>query len=70
MAHSTAHRAARSHARPSFFASLRDALGLWRQRRHLAQLDPHLRRDLGLTDDDIRAESTRPIWDVPDSWRY
>lgn len=39
-----------------------------RQRRHLADLDDALLRDIGLTRDEARAEASRPVWDVPESW--
>ncbi len=39
---------------------------LWQSRvhdrAHLAQLDPHLRRDLGLTDAQIAEEVRKPFW--------
>lgn len=43
---------------------------VWRERQHLARLDPHLRRDIGLTDAQIHGEVVRPVWDVPSTWRY
>jgi len=56
--------------RPNLFAALASALGVWRQRRHLSGLDAHLRRDLGLSESDILREIDRPVWDVPQVWRY
>lgn len=32
------------------------------QRRHLAGLDPHLRRDLNLSDAEIARETRKPFW--------
>ena len=32
------------------------------ERRHLAELDEHLLRDIGLTTADVDAISTRPFW--------
>lgn len=40
-----------------------------RQRARLAALEPHLRRDIGLSDREIAEESGRPFWDVPEWWR-
>nr|WP_242468989.1 DUF1127 domain-containing protein [Rhodovulum adriaticum] len=44
------------------------ALGAARQRRHLAQLDDAMLRDIGLSREAARAEARRPLWDVPPSW--
>ncbi len=35
-----------------------------RQRRHLAGLDDHMLRDIGLTRGDVMAESSKPFWRV------
>lgn len=35
----------------------------WRQRRDLAELDDRLLRDVGITRDQARRESSRPFWD-------
>ena len=40
----------------------------WRQRKQLSEMDSHIRKDLGLSDDDIAAELRRPIWDAPRNW--
>ncbi len=45
------------------------ALGVWRQRRSLAQLDDHLLSDLGLTRAEAAREARRAMWDVPPFWR-
>ncbi|MGP3698764.1 DUF1127 domain-containing protein [Rhodobacter sp. NSM] len=50
-------------------AHLQLAVAAHRQRRALAQLDPHLLSDVGLTADEARAEAARPLWDVPSNWR-
>ena len=34
----------------------------WRQRRDLADLDDHLLRDIGVTREQARRESSRPFW--------
>ena len=46
-----------------------NAYGLYRQRRQLADLDAHLRADLGLSEADILRETNRSVWDVPQGWR-
>jgi uncharacterized protein YjiS (DUF1127 family) len=48
---------------------LSNGLEVRRQRRALAQLDPHLLADVGLTREQALAETLRPVWDVPASWR-
>lgn len=45
------------------------ALAAHRQRRALANLDPRLLSDVGLTPAEAQAETARPIWDVPSNWR-
>ncbi len=63
--HATAHR-------PVFtgvFAKVANSIGVWRQRRHLAQLDDAALADIGLTRAEAHAESQKPLWDVPQHWR-
>lgn len=55
--------------RVTLISSIFDVFGVWRQRRHLAGLDAHLRKDLGLGAADIIEETRRPVWDVPQRWR-
>ena len=57
-----------SHGRKPKF-SLRAMLALSRQRRKLRDLDPHLLQDIGVTDEQAKAESRRPAWDAPAHWR-
>lgn len=45
------------------------AWALYRQRRHLSELDARLLEDLGLDPAEARAESARPVWDAPGYWR-
>ena len=42
---------------------------LARQRRDLARLDDHLRRDIGLDEAEFEVEISRPVWDIPSWWR-
>ncbi|MEO0692141.1 MAG: DUF1127 domain-containing protein [Pseudomonadota bacterium] len=55
--------------RVSLLTRLADAEAMSQQRRALSQLDPHLRRDIGLTDGEIETELRRTLWDVPANWR-
>jgi uncharacterized protein YjiS (DUF1127 family) len=48
--------------------SLSNALGLWRSRRALAQLDARLLEDIGVSAKDASNEATRAPWDVPAYW--
>ena len=41
---------------------------VWRQRRALSELAPERLADLGLTREQVRIESARPMWDVPAGW--
>ena len=51
--------------RRSALRRLRLALAAWRQRRALADLPSERLEDLGLTEDEVRREVSRPMWDVP-----
>ena len=63
----TGHRV--MHARrPGLAAFIAHAFAVWRQRQKLGALDSHLRRDIGLSEQDIRTEAARPLWDVPAYW--
>ena len=44
-------------------------LTLWRSRQRLKSLDDRALEDIGLTRAEANAEATRPIWDVPHTWR-
>ncbi len=71
-AHHDRHRARRPGLRDRLARLLR-TLGNWRslrrQRAHLAELDDHILRDIGLTRDDALREAQRPVWDAPERWR-
>lgn len=57
--------------RPShtpFFQRLAALGTLYRQRRQLAQLAPHLLNDIGVTRDAAQTEAARPVWDAPQKW--
>ncbi|MDG4649316.1 DUF1127 domain-containing protein [Roseibacterium sp. SDUM158017] len=57
-------------AHPSLAARIGAAVAVWRQRRTLAELPDHLRQDLGLTETQIQQELRRPVWVVPQYWRF
>ena len=65
MAYALASRPVTAPRRIGTLAYLGAGLAAWRQRRALARLDAHARRDLGLSGRDIFTESARPIWNVP-----
>lgn len=52
-----------------FFAYLRRAAEVRRQRRALLDLNDRLLKDIGLSEHEARTEAERPIWDVPRHWR-
>jgi uncharacterized protein YjiS (DUF1127 family) len=63
-------------ARSTLFTRTRDAgpsraslLSLWRSRRALAQLDARALEDIGVTAKEAHDEATRPVWDVPATWK-
>lgn len=43
-------------------AALTEAAARRRDRKALAQLDPHLLCDIGLSPDEARTECTKPFW--------
>ncbi len=51
-----------------FFHRIFHSASLRRERRRLAQLDPHLLRDIGVSQDAAIRESKRKDWDAPDRW--
>lgn len=56
-------------ARPAHLgARLIALISLARQRHALARLDKAALHDLGLTEDQARAEAARPVWDAPAHW--
>lgn len=44
---------------------LRLALGVWRERRRLAELSGEELADVGISRDAARLEVERPLWDLP-----
>lgn len=68
MTTNTLHRPAPTH-NTSVLGRIGAAFALYRQRRQLAELDAHMRTDLGLTEGDVLRETSRSVWDVPTGWR-
>jgi uncharacterized protein YjiS (DUF1127 family) len=58
-----------AHTRRGLLPRLLDLIALRRQRHQLRDLPPQMLRDIGLTEDQARAEACRPLWDVPPHWR-
>ena len=50
-------------------SALLTMLDVWRQRQHLKSLDQAALSDIGLTRAQALTEATRPVWDVPSTWR-
>lgn len=44
-------------------------MALHRSRVRLAELDPRLLDDIGLSAKDASIEANRPIWDAPEAWK-
>lgn len=54
--------------RLALFSRLLGALSLRRQRDRLADLDPHMLEDIGITRAQALTEAARPMWDAPQHW--
>lgn len=48
--------------------TFRHRLQLRASRRRLAELDPHMLCDIGLTRDEAEKEALLPLWDAPQTW--
>ena len=55
--------------RRSLRLRVNEFFALARQRRQLAELDPHILSDIGLTQAQAAAESRKTLWDVPNHWQ-
>ncbi len=62
-------RLARSQPRLPLGARILRTMGLARERRALAGLEPHLLTDIGLSHAEAQREARRPVWDAPAHWR-
>ncbi len=56
------------HGAGQIVGRFRATLAVGRSRKALGRLDPHLLEDIGQTHRDARAESRRPVWNVPANW--
>ncbi len=56
-------------SRPGLLTRLAAALAVARHRRRLKDLSDHILDDIGITRDAADREASRPVWDVPKSWR-
>jgi uncharacterized protein YjiS (DUF1127 family) len=54
---------------PAAGISLFSLHSLWKSRQDLARLDARRLADLGLSPAEAAAESQRPLWDVPHTWK-
>jgi uncharacterized protein YjiS (DUF1127 family) len=54
---------------PGLWPRLSAAVRLYRSRRSLLALDPHLLQDIGLSREEALSEASRPLWDAPEGWR-
>ena len=61
--HSATYRPARRRT------GLISMLNAWRSRQHLKALDDRALADIGISRAEADAEASRPIWDVPTTWR-
>ncbi len=70
MANTTAYRGLAHRRHRPLLSQIFGWFELHRQRTQLSDLDAHLRRDLGLSTEDVSREAARPFWDVPQHWRF
>ena len=55
--------------RTSLFAQLSQAVTVWKQRRHLENLDADALKDIGISAREAHSEANRALWDVPAQWK-
>lgn len=55
--------------RTPILSTLAHHYDVWRQRQALKSLDAYALRDIGLTPKEAHAESQRPFWNAPATWR-
>jgi uncharacterized protein YjiS (DUF1127 family) len=53
-----------------FLSRVNASIALYRSRARLAALEDHQLNDIGLTKKEAHAEASRPVWDVPATWKY
>ena len=66
--HALASTAARSGGSPLFWMTR--LYSVWRSRQALGRLDNAMLEDIGLSAKSAYEEAAKPIWDVPQNWRY
>ena len=49
----------------TLLTTLMKAWQVARERRALRHVDPHILKDIGLTQEQAAIEASRPIWDLP-----
>ena len=66
LGHGDVHGSASHHRPHGFLALLREKIALWRERSrtrtHLAELDDHMLRDIGLSHELAEHEYRKPFW--------
>lgn len=55
--------------RPRLLERLLTMFDVQRTRIDLSRLDDERLRDIGLSREEVEAELSRPVWDVPANWR-
>ena len=66
MDHALPHRPAR---RKGLLSRLGQQVTHVRQRRRLRDLSDHILDDIGISREAAEREASRPVWDVPRTWR-
>ncbi len=60
--------ATKANRGPSVLRFLTGTMDTWRQRQALKTLDGHMLCDIGKSYKSAKAESGKPIWNVPPHW--
>jgi len=68
--HSAYGRMHRAAPKAGILGRLNATMALYRSRARLEELEDDQLTDIGLTKKEASAEASRPVWDVPATWKY
>ncbi|WP_341368770.1 DUF1127 domain-containing protein [Yoonia sp. BS5-3] len=55
---------------PTLLQRIANMASVYRQRKALRSLEPHLLADIGITQTEAAQESAKPVWNVPAHWSH